>query len=187
MMLQKDTDLVMYKAFLAILWKAVRMWYMELQLHSIHCFKEFDRLFNAQFKSNRKQRRAFDTLFTIKQRNNESLLNYISHLDHFNVVMLKIRDLNHSVTISFLRRGLKPCNFFFSLEKRHYRDYAKLLAQPDKYVNAEEAMVQQQKEKANNKWENSQQIKWLKITWTSPTRSLKEMGELSTIKDSLEV
>lgn len=59
-------------------------------------------------------------------------------MSRFNVAMLEILDLNHSVVMNVLKNGLRPSRFLLSIEKKFPKDLAELLSQADKYVNVEE-------------------------------------------------
>ena len=74
----------------------------------------------------------------IKQERNESLWAFISR---FNTATLVISDLDQTVAMTAMKEGLKPSRFLFSLEKKFTVDYAEMLAQAEKYANAEEAMA----------------------------------------------
>lgn len=59
--------------------------------------------------------------------------------------MLEIHDLDQSITMLALKKGLKVSKFYFSLSKGFPHDLTKMLTYADKYVNAE-GMVEKQKE-----------------------------------------
>ena len=54
---------------------------------------------------------------------------------------LEITDLDQTVTMKAIKDGLRPSRFLFSLEKRFFADYAKMLSQAEKYANVEKAMA----------------------------------------------
>ena len=84
--------------------------------------------------------KAQTPFISIKQKDNESLCEYISR---FNATILKISDLDQMIAMMAMKNGLRPSRFFFNLEKRFFTDYAEMLAQAKKYANAEEAMAAQ--------------------------------------------
>lgn len=66
---------------------------------------------------------------------------------YFKAAMLEVHGLDYSVTMSALKKGLKANSFDFSLLKRFFHDFTKLLVHVDKYINAKEGMAKKWKEK----------------------------------------
>lgn len=72
-------------------------------------------------------------------------------MSHFKVTMLKVCNLDQSVEMSTLKKGLKGGPFYFSLSKRFSYNLTEMLARTNKYINIEEGMVEKQKEKGKQK------------------------------------
>ena len=70
-------DGILCHAFLATLRKVARLWFSELHPSSIHSFKQLDRLLVGHFISSQRQRQGFDALIGIKQREGETLRDFI--------------------------------------------------------------------------------------------------------------
>lgn len=79
-----------------------------------------------------------DSLFSIQERKDESLCDYV---DQFNVIMLKVLDLNKSIMMSPFKRGLKSTQLPFFVDKNFIRNYIEVLTQTCMYVQVKEAMV----------------------------------------------
>lgn len=102
----------------------------------------------AQFQSNKRPKWASDFFFSAQQEKGESLRHYIGH---FKVAMLEVRGLEPSIAMSALKRGLWEGNFYFFLSKRFSRSFLELLAHAEKYINAEEGIMEKRKEKGDRK------------------------------------
>ncbi|KAG1326718.1 putative Retrotransposon gag protein [Cocos nucifera] len=92
--------------------------------------------FAAHFVSSRRPRRSSDSLMAIRQKEGESIRAFIFQ---FNTAALEVRDLDQSVAMAALKSGLQKNDLLFSLEKKHPRDFADMLARAESYVRAEEA------------------------------------------------
>ena len=130
-------DGTLCRAFPATLRKAARQWFSNLHPGSISSFEQLDRLFITHFISSRPQRCTSDTLIGNKQKDGESLREYISR---FNAATLEVSDLDQVVAMSAMKGSLRPSRFLFSLKKQFPTNFAEMLAQDEKYANAEEAM-----------------------------------------------
>ena len=61
--------------------------------------------------------------------------------------MLEVHDLDNSISISTLKKGLKANSFYFFLSKKFPYDFFELFSQTDNYIIGEERMVEKQREK----------------------------------------
>ena len=61
--------------------------------------------------------------------------------------MLEVCNLDHSVAMSNLKKGLKGNSFYFFLSRRFSCNFFELLTYVDKYINAKKSMVEKRKEK----------------------------------------
>ena len=138
MLLHVANDETLCRAFSTTLKKVARQWFSSLPPRSVGSFEQLGRLFITYFISSQRQRRTLDMLIGIKQRESESLQEFISR---FNAATLEVSDLDPMVAMSTMKGGLKPSRFLFSLEKRFSASFTKMLFRAEKYVNAEEVIV----------------------------------------------
>ena len=106
MLLHGATDGVLCRAFSTTLRKAARLWFSELRPSSVHSFEQLDSQVIAHFISSHRQRRGSDALISIKQKENESLRDFIQR---FNAATLEITDLDQTVAMTAMKSRLKPC------------------------------------------------------------------------------
>ena len=81
MMLQGHSDEVMYKAFSATLKGSARSWYRNLSLRSIDSFDNLSKLFVTNFMSYRGRQKNSSHLFTVHQKETESLKDYVKRFN----------------------------------------------------------------------------------------------------------
>lgn len=72
---------------------------------------------------------------TIRQQGRES---HHSYLSHFNMATLEVWELDQSVAMMALKSELQKNAFLFSLKKKSLKNFIEILAQVEKYTNAEE-------------------------------------------------
>ena len=72
---------------------------------------------------------------SIKQEDEESLQSYMSC---FKVVMLEVRNLDHSIAMLALKKGLKANSFYTSFSKRFPWNFSELLVCANKYIDGKE-------------------------------------------------
>ena len=137
MLLHGANDGTLCQAFSATLRKSAWRWFSNLQPRSISSFEQLGRLFINHFISSRRQRRTLDMLIDIKQKESESLREFITR---FNAITLEVSDLDQTVAMSTMKGGLRPTRFSLSLEKWFSTSFIEMLARAEKYANAEEAM-----------------------------------------------
>ena len=116
----------------------MRQWFSNLPPRSISSFEQLGRLFISHFISSRRQRRTSDMLIGMKQRENESLQEFITR---FNTATLEVTDLDQMVAMSTMKGALKPFRFLFSLDKKFSTSFFEKLSHAEKYANAEEAFL----------------------------------------------
>ena len=90
----------------------------------------------AHFDACRKVPREVDSLFSIRQQDQELLRDYITR---FKTAALEIYSLDEPVAMLALKRGLKTSRLTYSLDKKPPRTYSELLLRAHKYIRAEEA------------------------------------------------
>ena len=114
MSFQGYSDEVMCKVFFATLKGLARSWFRKLILGTIDLFDDLSRLFVANFRSYQVKQKNASYLFTIHQKESESLKDYVKRC---NQVVLEIEDLSDEVVIIAMMEGLRPGSLFDSLSK----------------------------------------------------------------------
>ena len=84
--------------------------------------------------------RIFDSLFSIKQDEGETLRDLMVH---FNTTTLEVQDLNENMAILIIKRGLRESRFTYTLNKTLPQTYAELLEHTYKYIYADECTTDQ--------------------------------------------
>lgn len=93
-------------------------------------------MFLHHFASSRKHQKSTITLFSIKQRAEESLRGYVKR---FNTAMLEVPAASEEIKIIALSQGLREGDLFRSLALDHVATFDRLLERAERYVNLEEA------------------------------------------------
>ncbi|GFZ09774.1 hypothetical protein Acr_21g0003730 [Actinidia rufa] len=135
MSLQGCSDEVMCKAFSATLKGPARSWFRKLSPGTIDSFGDLSRLFVANFMSCRNRQKNASHLFTIHQKENESLKEFVKR---FNQAILEVKDPSDKVIIMAMMEGLRPGPLFDSLSKNVLETLYALQSKADKYIAAEE-------------------------------------------------
>ncbi|GFZ10013.1 hypothetical protein Acr_21g0006120 [Actinidia rufa] len=135
MSLQGCSDEVMCKAFSATLKGPARSWFRKLLPGSIDSFGELSRLFVANFMSYRNRQKNASHLFTVHQKETESLKDFVKR---FNQAILEVEDPSDKVIIMAMMEGLRPGPLFDSLSKNVPETLSALQSKADKYIAAEE-------------------------------------------------
>ncbi|GFZ08175.1 hypothetical protein Acr_19g0011120 [Actinidia rufa] len=135
MSLQGCSDEVMCKAFSATLKGPARSWFRKLSPGTIDSFGDLSRLFLANFMSCRNRQKNASHLFTIHQKENESLKEFVKR---FNQAILEVEDPSDKVIIMAMMEGLRPGPLFDSLSKNVPENLSALQSKADKYIAAEE-------------------------------------------------
>ncbi|GFS32867.1 hypothetical protein Acr_00g0025180 [Actinidia rufa] len=135
MSLQGCSDEVMCKAFSATLKGPARSWFRKLSPGTIDSFGDLSRLFVANFMSCRNRQKNASHLFTIHQKESESLKEFVKR---FNQAILEVEDPSDKVIIMAMMEGLRPGPLFDSLSKNVPENLSALQSKADKYIAAEE-------------------------------------------------
>ncbi|GFY92808.1 hypothetical protein Acr_08g0012040 [Actinidia rufa] len=135
MSLQGCSDEVMCKAFSATLKGPARSWFRKLSPGTIDSFGDLSRLFIANFMSCRNRQKNASHLFTIHQKETESLKDFVKR---FNQAILEIEDPSDKIIIMAMMEGLRPGPLFDSLSKNVPETLSALQSKADKYIAAEE-------------------------------------------------
>ncbi|GFY86216.1 hypothetical protein Acr_04g0009540 [Actinidia rufa] len=99
------SDEVMCKAFSATLKGPARSWFRKLSPGTVDSFGELSRLFVANFMSCRNRQKNASHLFTIHQKEIESLKDFVKR---FNQAVLDVEDPSDKVIIMAMMEGLRP-------------------------------------------------------------------------------
>ncbi|PSS28993.1 Kinesin-1 heavy chain like [Actinidia chinensis var. chinensis] len=100
--------------FSATLKGIARSWFRKLAPRTIDSFGNLSRLFVANFMGCRVRQKNASHLFTIHQKEAESLKDYVKW---FNQVVLEVEDPSDKVVIMAMMEGLRPGPLFDSLSK----------------------------------------------------------------------
>ncbi|KAL0415822.1 UNVERIFIED_CONTAM: hypothetical protein Slati_3414100 [Sesamum latifolium] len=119
----------------------------------IESFQEFRCLFLHQFASSRKHRKTELSLFSIHQKEGESLKDY---LYRFNTAALEVPSTTQEVKASAFAQRLMDRDFFKSLAKKSATKFDALLARATKYINMEDAQASKREGRGGKRKENKE-------------------------------
>ncbi|GKV52547.1 hypothetical protein SLEP1_g59124 [Rubroshorea leprosula] len=114
MQAQNASDALMCKIFPSTLQGNARTWYYSLPPRSISSYTEMASAFATKFSSRKLIRKTTSELMRVKQRDGESLKNYMSR---FNDAILEVSSFDQAVGIAAVISGLKHDRFRDSLIK----------------------------------------------------------------------
>ncbi|KAL0394873.1 UNVERIFIED_CONTAM: hypothetical protein Slati_4453500 [Sesamum latifolium] len=137
-LLHRYTDGIKCRVFVTTFARAAQQWFNQLPAGAIGSFQEFRSLFLHQFASSRKLRKTELSLFSVRQKDNEPLKEY---LQRFNAVALEVPSATQEVKASAFSQGLLDGDFFKSLAKKPLSKFDALLARAAKYINMEDAQA----------------------------------------------
>ncbi|GFZ11313.1 hypothetical protein Acr_22g0007110 [Actinidia rufa] len=135
MSLQGCSDEVMCKAFSATLKGPARSWFRKLSPGTIDSFGDLSRLFVINFMSCRNRQKNASHLFTVHQKENESLKDFVKR---FNQAVLEVKDPSDKVIIMAMMEGLRLGPLFDSLSKNVPETLSALQSKADKYIATKE-------------------------------------------------
>ncbi|KAL2228388.1 UNVERIFIED_CONTAM: hypothetical protein Sindi_1818500 [Sesamum indicum] len=125
----------MAKLFATMLTGKAQEWFTNLPRGSIDSHEQLVKKFSFYFASWRKQKRSATHLFTIRQREDETLKSFVGR---FNNEMIEIQDLRIDMMVSILIHELKKGPFASSLARDPPGDAEQLMALAQKYIDEEE-------------------------------------------------
>ncbi|GFS39302.1 hypothetical protein Acr_00g0062150 [Actinidia rufa] len=107
----------------------------QLSSRTIDSFGDLSRLFVANFMSCRVKQKNASHLFTVHQKDGESLKDYVKQ---FNQVVLEVEDPSNKVVVTAMMKGLCQGPLFDSLTKNVPKTLSALQSKADKYIAAKE-------------------------------------------------
>ncbi|GFY81556.1 hypothetical protein Acr_01g0013650 [Actinidia rufa] len=131
----------MCKVFSATLKRPTRSWFKKLSSRTIDLFADLGMHFVTNFISHRVTQKNVSHLFTIHQRDRESLKDYFKR---FNQAVLKVEDPSDKVVIMTMMEGLRPGPLFHFLSKSVPETLSILQSKIDKYIVADELVEAKQ-------------------------------------------
>ncbi|GKV33304.1 hypothetical protein SLEP1_g41830 [Rubroshorea leprosula] len=140
MQAQNASDALMCKIFPSTLRGNARTWYYSLPPRSINSYTELASAFATKFSSRRLIRKTTSELMRVKQRDGESLKNFMSR---FNDAVLKVNSFDQSVGITAVISSLGHERFRDSLLKHPATTFSEVNDRSLKFITAEEYALSQ--------------------------------------------
>ena len=106
--------------------------------NSISTFKELSTQFTGHFIGGHKYKKSMVCLKSIRQREDKTLISYISC---FNKEALSIDKANDKILVATFTNELRKGKFLFSLYKNDPKTMTEVLYRATKYMNAEDALL----------------------------------------------
>ncbi|XP_057509138.1 uncharacterized protein LOC130791822 [Actinidia eriantha] len=125
----------MCKVLFATLKGPARSWFRKLPPWTIDLFGNLSRLFVSNFMSYRVRQKNTSYVFTIHQKDGESLKVYVKK---FNQAVLEVEGASDKVIVMAMMEGLRPSMLFDSLSKSVPETQSTLQSKADKHIAAEE-------------------------------------------------
>ncbi|GKU89479.1 hypothetical protein SLEP1_g3611 [Rubroshorea leprosula] len=147
MQAQNASDALMCKIFPSTLRGNARTWYYSLPPWSISSYTEMASAFAIKFSSRRLIRKTTPELMRVKQRDGESLKNYMSR---FNDAVLEVNSFDQAVGIAAVISGLKHDRFRDSLIKHAATTFSEVNDRSLKFITAEEYALAQNPPSSKN-------------------------------------
>ncbi|KAL2248675.1 UNVERIFIED_CONTAM: hypothetical protein Sindi_2341200 [Sesamum indicum] len=126
---------IMAKLFATTLTVKAQEWFTNLPRGSIESYDQLVQKFNFHFASKKKQKRSATHLFNIRQREDETLKNFMGR---FNNETLEVQELRIDMLVSILIHGLRKGPFTSALARDPPNDVEQLMALAQKYIDEEE-------------------------------------------------
>ncbi|GKV11297.1 hypothetical protein SLEP1_g22562 [Rubroshorea leprosula] len=140
MQAQNASDALMCKIFPSTLRGNARTWYYSLPPRLIRSYTEMASAFATKFSSRRLIRKTTSKLMRVKQRDGESLKNYMSR---FNDAVLEVSSFDQAMGIAAVISGLKHDRFRDSLIKHVATTFSEVNDRSLKFITAEEYALAQ--------------------------------------------
>ena len=101
----------------------------------------------ANFMSCRVKKKNASHLFTVYQKDGESLKDYVKR---FNQAILKVEDLSDKVVVMVIMEGIHPGPLSDSFSKNVLKTWLALQNKADKYITAEELAEAKRRRRGKN-------------------------------------
>ncbi|GKV21383.1 hypothetical protein SLEP1_g31367 [Rubroshorea leprosula] len=137
----------MCKIFPSTLRGNARTWYYSLPPRSISSYTEMASAFAIKFSSRRLIRKTTTELMRVKQKDGESLKNYMSR---FNDAVLEVSSFDQAMGIAAVISGLKHDRFRDSLIKHAATTFSEVNDRSLKFITAEEYALAQNQPSSKN-------------------------------------
>ncbi|GKV46151.1 hypothetical protein SLEP1_g53159 [Rubroshorea leprosula] len=147
MQAQNASDALMCKIFPSTLRGNARTWYYSLPPRSISSYTELASAFATKFSSRMLIRKTTIELMQVKQRDGESLKNYMSR---FNDAVLEVNFFDQAVGIAAVISGLKHDKFRDSLIKHAATTFSEVNDRSLKFITVEEYALAQNSPSSKN-------------------------------------
>ncbi|PIN10946.1 hypothetical protein CDL12_16462 [Handroanthus impetiginosus] len=115
--------------------KAADEWFTSLVPGTLVNYTQLARKFIYNFSSKKKAKRPYTHLFSIQQKEDEPLREFI---DRFNTESLMVQDLRMDLVVAVLMNSLQPSSFRSKLSRSPPRSMEELMIMSEKYINEEE-------------------------------------------------
>ncbi|KAL2253091.1 UNVERIFIED_CONTAM: hypothetical protein Sindi_0103800 [Sesamum indicum] len=129
------TDPIKAKLFVTTLKGNAQEWFTSLESGTIDSYEQLIHKFSFHFASKRKAKRSTTHLFTIRQREEETLKNFMGR---FNNEVLEVQDLRIDMIVSILIHGLKKGPFASALAQDPPTGTEQLMEMAQKYIDEKE-------------------------------------------------
>lgn len=141
------------KVFRSTLKKEASKWFNQLPVGSITGFEQLVQRFQTNFAINKKRPKTASYLFTVIQREGESLREYMIR---FLQAVREVPHVNQELLPDIIQRTLKHRKFRESLAGKPPADLEELMARANKYVRIEEALELEQDQRKRPREEETQ-------------------------------
>ncbi|KAL2226838.1 UNVERIFIED_CONTAM: Retrovirus-related Pol polyprotein from transposon [Sesamum indicum] len=140
---------IMAKLFATTLTGKAQEWFTNLPRGSIESYEQLVQKFNFHFASKKKQKRSATHLFNIRQREDETLKNFMGQ---FNNETLEVQELRIDMLVSILIHGLRKSSFASALARDPPFDVEQLMALAQKYIDEEEMNAMKDSERREREY-----------------------------------
>ncbi|XP_021835856.2 uncharacterized protein [Spinacia oleracea] len=135
MYLYTASSAIWCKCFPAKLSGLAQTWFKNLKVGSIRNCRQLSKQFCEHFVSNKRREKTSAELWSVKQRGDESLRDY---LGRFNREAVMIPDIKPDITILALTHGLRKSRYRDYLAKKNVSNLGAALEKADEYIRIEE-------------------------------------------------
>ena len=181
MLIQNANEAALCKSFCLTLTGAARQWYRRLPPGSINSFQQLASSFSAAFLGSRTRKLGASYLFSIKQRENETLKKY---LERFDKAIVQVENCSDDTLTQALREGVKDPRLVWTLAYdrptsfAHLRGIAWRHAEADEYVRSRGLGAQDQDRPANRRTERARP--------RSPDQNRRDKGKNPAVETHAE-